>query len=108
MNPSNLPPTTGTGTRLRYTQDGRGGTIYYDSPESCFTMWYEFALSPALVIIGIPEPRFWVSLTKIPLSQRTAVLTFIGEQVLKDQVSSYGYFEYNDTIMTIYKGPKPA
>ncbi|RYF50395.1 MAG: hypothetical protein EOO39_44405, partial [Cytophagaceae bacterium] len=99
MNPFNLPPTAGITPRLRYTQDGRGGTIYYDSPEASFSMWYEFALSPALVIIGIPESRFWVSQTKIPLSQREAVLTFIGEQVLKDQVSGYGYFDYNDTIM---------
>ena len=100
-------PNADTGPQLRYTQDGRGGTIYYSSPESSFELWYEFALSPAIVIIGIPEPRYWVGQTKTPLVQRDAMLTFIGEQVIHDKLSGVGYFDYTDNIMTIYKGKDP-
>lgn len=92
--------------KLRYSQDGRGGTIYYNSPETNFEMWFEFALSPAIVDIGIPEPRYWVGQTKTPLSQREATLQFIGEQVVNDKLSGEGYFRYNDNIMTIYRGRK--
>lgn len=93
----------GTSPQLRYTQDGRGGTIYYSSAETTLDMWYEFALSPAIVDIGVPEPRYWVGQTKTPLSQREAILRFIGEQVVKDKLSGEGYFRHNDNIMTIYR-----
>lgn len=94
----------GTSPQLRYTQDGRGGTIYYSSAETTFDLWYEFALSPAIVDIGIPEPRYWVGQTKTPLSQREAILRFIGEQVVNDKLSGEGYFRYNDNSMIICGG----
>ena len=44
--------------KLCYTDGGRGGTIHYTSPETSFDMWYELAMPPALVIMGIPESKY--------------------------------------------------
>lgn len=99
--------TAETGPQVRYSDDGRGGTIHYISPETTFDMWYELALSPAVVDIGIPEPRYWEAQTKTPLSRRKPILRFIGEQVVKDRLAGVGYALFNDMIMTIYSGKKP-
>ena len=94
--------------RVRYTNDGRGGTVQYESPETSFDMWYEFAGEGALAIINIPTPQYWEATTKTPLSQRPDILQFIGEQVVRDQASGNGYFLIDDNFMTIYSGRNPA
>ncbi|GAB2596049.1 hypothetical protein [Spirosoma areae] len=70
-------------------------------------MWYELAGGSALAIINIPTPEHWEALTKTPLSQRDAILQFIGEQVLRDQVSTDGYFLTDDNFITLYTGKNP-
>ena len=99
---------TGTNPRVSYSEGGCSSTIHYVNQETMFDVWYEFAMPPALVIIGIPEPRHWEAHTKTPLSERTDILQFIGEQVLKDRLAGDGYFliEY-DNCMTIYSGKNP-
>jgi len=81
--------------------------VPYSSPEANFDMWYDLALSPALVDIGIPEARYWEARTKTPLSQRMAILRFIGKQVVTDKLTGDGYALVNDMIMTVYSGKKP-
>ena len=94
--------------QVSYSEGGRSGTIHYVSTETSFDLWYEFAMPPAIVIIGIPEPRFWEAQTKTPLSQRTGILQFISEQVIKDRLLGNGYVLIEqDTIMTIYSGKNP-
>ena len=93
--------------QLSYSQEGRGGTIHYTSHETSFDMWYEFAMSPAIVDIGIPESKYWEGKTKTPLAHRDDVLRFIGQQVVNDKLSGHGYFLFNDQIMTIYNGKNP-
>lgn len=48
MNDSN------TDSPLRYVHDGRGGTIYFQSEETSLEMWYELAMPPSIIIMGIP------------------------------------------------------
>ena len=100
-------PYTESGPNVRYTHDGRGGTIHYASPETSFEMWYELAMPPAVVIIGITEPRYWEYQTKTPLAQREAILGFIGHQVVNDKLSGNGYFMFDDQIMSICRGKNP-
>jgi len=100
-------PNTESGPHLRYSHEGRGGTIHYTSPETSFDMWYELAMPPALVDIGIPEPRYWESQTKTPLAQREAILQFIGQLVVNDKLSGNGYFLFDDQIMSICRGKSP-
>lgn len=93
---------------MSYSDSGRSGTIYYTSHKISFDLWYELAMPPAIVIIGIPEPRYWEAQTKTPLSQRTAMLQFIGDRVINDKLSSESYLRIDyDNIMTIYKGKDP-
>ncbi|MEO6285988.1 MAG: hypothetical protein ABIO93_21540 [Dyadobacter sp.] len=100
-------PAAEPGPHLGYTHDGRGGTIHYTSPETSFDMWYELAMPPAVVIIGITEPRYWEGKTKTSLAQREAILGFIGQQVVNDKLSGTGYFIFDDQIMSICRGKKP-
>ena len=93
--------------KLCYTDGGRGGTIHYTSPETSFDMWYELAMAPALVIMGIPESKNWEGQTKNPLAQREDTLRCIGQQVIDDKLSGNGYFLFDDQTMTIHSGRKP-
>ncbi len=88
--------------KLRYEDSGRGGTIWYESPDAKFDMWWEFAGGDALAIVDIPTEETWVARTKLPLEQRDKILTFIGEQILVDKISSGGLFIVGDNVITFY------
>jgi len=94
MKKSTHPPdslSVGNSSQVSYSEGGRGGTIHYIGPEASFDMWYELALSPAVIDIRICEPTYWEAHTKTPLSQRRTILRFIGEQVVKDKLAGDGY-----------------
>jgi hypothetical protein len=88
--------------KLHYSGSGRGGTIRFESEETVFDMWWEFAGSGALVIVDIPSEAQWTARTKLPLERRDAILQFIGEQIVEDKVSSNGSFTISDNILTIF------
>ncbi len=88
--------------KLRYADYGRGGTIYYESPDANFDMWWEFAGGDALVIVDIPTPENWEIRTKLPLEQREKVLRFVGEQILQDKNLGNGSFIIGENVLTFY------
>lgn len=88
--------------KLRFADYGRGGTIYYESPDANFDMWWEFAGGNALVIVDIPTQEQWEQRTKLPLHQREKVLAFIGEQILDNKNYGVGTFIIGDNVMTFY------
>lgn len=88
--------------KLRYSDYGRGGTIYFESPDTQFDMWWEFAGGDALVIVDIPTPEQWEERTKLPLERREYVLTFIGEQILIDKNGGTGSFIIGENVLTFY------
>ncbi len=88
--------------RLRYDDKGRGGTIWFDSVQSTFDMWWEFAGGDALVIIDIPTAETWEKRTKLPLHLRGEVLQFIGEEVLQRETGMSGSFVIGENVLTIY------
>lgn len=91
------------GQRLRYADYGRGGTIYYESTEGDFDMWWEFGGGNAVVIVDIPSLEQWEARTKLPLSKRAEVLQFIGEQIIADKMSSSNAsFVIGDNVITFY------
>lgn len=92
--------------KLRYADYGRGGTIYYESPDAQFDMWWEFAGGNALVIVDIPTKEKWEAVTKLPLNQREKVLTFIGEQIVEDKISGSGSFIIGENVLTFYAEDK--
>lgn len=92
--------------KLRYADYGRGGTIYYESPDTQFDMWWEFAGGSALVIVDIPTKEKWEAVTKLPLNQREKVLTFVGEQILADKMFGSGSFIIGENVLTFYAEDK--
>lgn len=92
----------GVRPRVHVTTEGRGGTVHYEHAPTRFSMWWEFAGSEALAIIGIPTETHWEASTSLPLAQRLATLTFIGEQLVQQQTSGSGRFEIHEQTMTIY------
>jgi len=98
-----LRNTSGWPQKLRYSDYGRGGTIFYESPEGQFDMWWEFGGGKAVVIVDIPGAEHWEARTKLPLSKRSEVLQFIGEQVIADKMSSStASFVIGDNVITFY------
>jgi hypothetical protein len=89
--------------RIRYTSEGRSGSLYFESDETTFDLWWEFGGGDALAIINIPTERTWVALTKLPLDKRDAILDYIAAQVINDQASGRGRCEISDDFLTIYK-----
>jgi hypothetical protein len=100
-NQENLP--TKGNPRLRYENKGPGGTIYFENGQTSFSMWWEFAGDDAVAIVAIPTVEQWQQLTDLPLEERTSVLNFIGEQVVRDQLSGNGSFVIGESVITYYK-----
>lgn len=88
--------------KLRYVDMGRGGTIYYESIDAEFDMWWEFAGGGAFIIVDIPTREQWEQRTNIPLDQRDKVLNFIGEQIVIDHVPYDGYFIIGENVITFF------
>lgn len=88
---------------LVYDNKGRGGNILFKNGQDSFDMWWEFAGGDALVIVDIPSEKQWEQRTHLPLKERNDILTFIGEQVVEDQVGGSGSFVIGDNVITFYK-----
>ena len=87
---------------LGYTTAGRGGTVHYRDDRTSFTMWWEFAMEPAVAIIGVPDPATWERATGIPLEERPSTLEWIAQRALHDQVSGGGLFRIAKDHITLY------
>ncbi len=88
--------------RLRYENDGRGGTVWFENYDTRFSMWWEFAGGDALVILAVPTRARWEAETQLPLLSRTEILTFIGEQIVVDHISGSGSFIIGENVITFY------
>lgn len=86
---------------LNYTTEGRSGNITYQSPDSTFSMWWEYAGGDALVIINIPTEQEWTSRTQLPLEWRDHILAFIAERVIRDRAGGRRY-TIEGNFITIY------
>lgn len=88
--------------RVEYHQDGRGGTIDYLDGDIKITLDWEFAGGRGVVIIFVPEPKYWEIQTKTALSERTNILTFVAEAVIRDQAPGCTY-EISEGYLTIVR-----
>ncbi|MBK9337667.1 MAG: hypothetical protein IPM98_14325 [Lewinellaceae bacterium] len=86
---------------IRFQDYGRGGTVYFESSEAKFEMWWEMG-STALAIVDIPPPDRWVARTGLPLERRDEILNFIGEEIVAQQTTGGGSFLVGENVLTIY------
>lgn len=88
---------------LQYTDEGRSGKILFNSGAVVFSMWWEIAGEDAIAIVGIPATDQWEKVTGLSVEERDAVLDFIGEQIIRDQLFGKGVFVVGEGVMTFYK-----
>lgn len=89
-----------THQKITYASDGRSGQIHYESPETSFSLYYEFG-GDVVACIDIPDPKTWQKHTGLPVERRDEVLNFIGEQIVRDQTQG-GSFKIEGNWMNIY------
>ena len=89
--------------KLEYDNKGRGGTVLFVNDQTRFDMWWEFAGGEAVAFVNIPNEEKWETYTRLPLSEREATLTFIGEQIISDQFSGNGSYIISEDFITFYK-----
>ncbi|MCF0050857.1 hypothetical protein LXM25_12360 [Dyadobacter sp. LJ53] len=89
------------GPVVTYSQDGRGGKIFYrDGPVSIDFDW-EFAGGNAVVLFLVPEEKYWEIQTKTPLSRRDEILAFVANQVINDQAPGCRFEVYSNHITIV-------
>ncbi|MCF0069986.1 hypothetical protein LZD49_05855 [Dyadobacter sp. CY261] len=86
---------------VEYTQDGRGGIIYYKEGDINIRFDWEFGGGNAVVIFYIPEIKYWEAQTRTPLSRRDEILRFVCEQVIRDQAPGCKYKIYGNSISIV-------
>lgn len=86
---------------LTYTTEGRSGNITYQSPETTFSMWWEYAGGDALVIVNIPTEQEWTNRTQLPLEWREHLLALMAERIVRDRASGRRY-TMEGNFITIY------
>jgi hypothetical protein len=90
--------------KILYSSDGRSGHVWYRSAETEFAMYYEFCGGNCIVGIDVPSVETWKQTTGLPLERREEVLNFIGQQVVKDQITGgLGYFKIEGNWLNIYQ-----
>lgn len=93
-----------SGQGISYSSEGRSGRVYYRNNGASFSLYYEFGGGNCVAWIDIPGIDKWEKITGLPLSSRDTVLKEIGQQVVKDQVSSgKGYFHIEGNALNIYE-----
>lgn len=87
--------------RLQYSSEGRGGSVIYQDAVSTIRFYYEFGGGNCVAIIFIPGVATWVNETGRSLEERDAILQFVADRCLKDQVSS-GYVTISDQFIELF------
>ncbi|MCE7064688.1 hypothetical protein [Dyadobacter sp. CY326] len=89
------------GNVVTYSQDGRGGKIFYRDGAVSIDFDWEFAGGNGVVWFSIPEEKFWEAHTKTPLSRRDEILEFVANQVIKDQAPGCKFEIFSNHINII-------
>lgn len=87
---------------IRYTQNGRGGTITYQQEATQLRFDWEFGGGNCVAIIFVPTEAQWEKATGLPLLERQKVLEFVAQQVVRDQAPSCHY-EISDPWIEILR-----
>jgi len=75
-----------------YENEGRSGSVIFYRNDLTVRFYYEFGGGDTVAIITIPTRERWEKETKMPLSDRQAVLEFIATRVIRDQAPGCKYF----------------
>lgn len=87
--------------KLEYINQGRSGYVVYKDGANNLKLFYEYGGGNCVAIIYVPSSEQWTSQTNRDITERRSILTFIAEQVIKDQAPK-GYYTLTDTSIEIY------
>ncbi|MEZ4943187.1 MAG: hypothetical protein R3D58_20095 [Saprospiraceae bacterium] len=87
--------------KVRLSNQGRGGTVYFESRETQFDLWWEMGHT-ALIIVEVPTEADWVARTGLPLDRRDETLNFIGEAIVLQEVPYGGSFIVGENVLSVY------
>ncbi|MCB0532900.1 MAG: hypothetical protein H6569_05160 [Lewinellaceae bacterium] len=87
--------------KVRLSNQGRGGTVYFESRETQFDLWWEMGHT-ALIIVEVPSSEDWFVRTGLPLGRRKETLNFIGEELVLQEVAYGGSFIVGENVISIY------
>lgn len=76
---------------VKYTEEGRAGTIEYRDENGSLECYYEFGGMAANLIVTVPSEKHWKDHTKIPLSERRKVLLFIASDIRRSRAPSWRF-----------------
>ena len=97
---------------VEITQSGRGGSIYYHEGTRTISFDWEFAASPALVLICGPSEAVWDQMHIWAAGRQNEIYNLVAEGVIRQKAPGYRFVAdlTNGTITIFPKhtGPKPA
>jgi len=76
------------GVKIWYDKQGRSGYVWYQSPETKFSMYYELGGGDCLFGLSVPSPQDWEKITGLPVERREEVLQYVGRQVIRDEANN--------------------
>lgn len=87
---------------IQYINQGRGGTVVYSDEQSSIRFYFEFGGGECVAIIFIPTEKEWEQSTGRSVKDRSAIIQWVAEQALRDQLSN-GYFRLSDACIELFK-----
>ena len=85
--------------RVRYEQEGRGGTVIFERGATVLRFYWEFGGGDALALVFVPEAGQWEAQTGLPLAERLPVLDFVAARILADRGGRYYKLEGNALVI---------
>lgn len=85
--------------RVRYEQEGRGGTVIFERGPTLLRFYWEFGGGDALALVFVPEAEQWEAQTGLPRAERLPILDFVATRILADQGGRYYKLEGNVLVI---------
>ncbi|MCW5898570.1 MAG: hypothetical protein KIT10_04810 [Flavobacteriales bacterium] len=70
------------------TEEGRSGSVYYDSEGGRITGWWEFGGGDAVAIVYMGSASEWRHGHPWAMERRAEILRFVGDEVVRQKASS--------------------
>ncbi|MFZ1693434.1 MAG: hypothetical protein WAT74_09575 [Flavobacteriales bacterium] len=74
--------------QVTITEEGRSGSVYYESEGRRITGWWEFAGGDAVAIVSMGSASEWQHGHPWAVAQRAEILHFVGDEVVRQKASS--------------------
>lgn len=88
------------GQKLKYINQGPGGYVVYKDGHDDIRLFFEYGAGKCIAFIYVPTIEEWTAKTNRPVTDRNLILTFVAEQVIKDQAPG-NYYELSDSYIKI-------